>query len=41
MAYAENKDPVEEVDKLVAAYQNTSHNLTGKKEKVCSTGRLY
>ena len=30
-AYAENKDPVEEVDKVVAAYWNTSHLVTGQK----------
>ena len=31
MAYAENKDPVEEVDKLVTAYRNTPHSVTEEK----------
>ena len=29
-AYIENKDPVEEVDKLVFAYRNTQHTVTGQ-----------
>ena len=29
--YADRKDPVEEVDKLVAAYRNTPHSVTGIK----------
>ena len=28
-AYAEKKDPVDEVDKVVAAYRNTPHTVTG------------
>ena len=31
VAYADNKDPVEEVDKFVAAYHNTPHSTTGEK----------
>merc|ERR1712030_226932 len=31
MAYADKKDPLEEVDKLVASYRNTPHSVTGEK----------
>ena len=38
-AYAEKKDPVEEVDKLVAAYRNTPHSVTEVKPSMLMFNR--
>ena len=38
-ATAENKDPVEEVKKCVAAYRNTPHRITGEKPSKLLYGR--
>ena len=38
-AYAERKDPVEEVDKLVAAYRNTPHTVTEVKPSMLMFNR--
>ena len=38
-AYAEKKDPVEEVDKLVAAYRNSPHSVTEVKPSMLMFNR--
>ena len=38
-AYAEKKDPIEEVDKMVAAYRNTPHTVTKVKPSLLMFNR--